>query len=214
MSANLVEQYTQDYLESGVATSLILGFLERAEVDDPRQPPRTASYVADLGSISGIKRELANILENQSGRDGYVKSYGRLNYARMKKKEAQQRWQTHLASQPNLPKVTPPSGHWARDIARWRAAELVCERESRALHKRLGELQQAEERERTRKAEMMRWKGIGKLVDNKLVMMDGRAVEDGNFVDDGSGVKEYLEEVKRRKRARQLKKKQAASAVA
>ena len=206
MPGKTVDEYLKDYLERGIAQSLILAFLERGEIDDPRQPPKTAGYVADLGSISGINRELTNIFENESGRDGYLKSYGRLNFARTKKKEAQQRWQTYLDSQPNLPKNTKPFGHYAREIARWRAAELICERESRALHKRLRELQQTEEKEQKRKAGMMRWKGIGKLVNNKLVMMDGREVRDGKFVDDGSGVEKYLEEVKRRKRARQVKK--------
>lgn len=205
MSAKTVDDYLKDYLERGIAKSLILGFLERGEVDDPKQPPKTASYVADLGSIPGINRELANLLENEPGRDGCVKRYARLNYTRIKKKEAQAGWEHHRDAQPNLPKNAIPTGRFAREIARWRAAEKVCEMESRALHKRLQELMQAEEEQRKRKAESLRWKGIGKIANHNLVMMDGRKVvqnEQGEnvFGDDGSSVAEYLEEVKKRKR--------------
>lgn len=219
MTANFVEQYTQEYLKSGVAKSIILGFLERGEADDPRKPPRTASYVADLGSISGIKRELANILENQPGRNAYVKRYGRLNFARIKKKEAQRRWQTHLDAQPNLPKDTPPSGHYAREIARWRAAEKVCEMESRALHRKLKELNQVEEHERQQQIERLRYKGIGKIRAGVLVRMDGRAVvqnKEGEdvFADDlSTTMASYLQEVKQRKRERFAKEQKTTAAA-
>jgi hypothetical protein len=188
--------------------------LERGEVDDPKQPPRTGSYVADLGSVLGVRRELANILENESGRDGYVKRYARLNYAQIRKKEAQRKWQKHLHAQPNLPNDTPPSGHWARDIARWRAQELVCECESRALHKRLRELEQ-EEKEKQKSRKKL---GVVKLRDSQPHLVDGRELiqrVDGEYVlkDGDQLLKDYLTEVKA-SRKKQLEKKRAETAAA
>ena len=87
--------------------------------------------------------------------------------------------------------------------------EKVRQMESRALRKRLRQLEEVEEKERQRKVERLRHKGIGRIRGGVLVEMDGRKVKDNTFVDDGSGVAEYLDKVSQLKRQRSAKKKSA-----
>jgi hypothetical protein len=191
MAEKTLEQRINECVEKGAARSLILTGLDR------------------IKSKAGCEREL-DILENdETSPSGHVVKYSRESYATRMKEQAWADWEHYRDAQPHLPKDAKPTSRWAQEIVYWEAMEKVRQMESRALRKRLRQLEEVEEKERQRKVERLRHKGIGRIRGGVLVEMDGRKVKDNTFVDDGSRVAEYLDKVSQLKIQRSAKKKSA-----
>lgn len=216
MAEKTLQQIVDEYVERGVARSEILMGLDRLErglpLDDPNGPPRTSRGRILCFDKPGCLRELDFMHNNQMSPTGNVVSYGWYPYATLMKQKAQNAWEHHRDSR-LLPKNTPPTVRFAKEIARWRAKEIVLERESRALHKRVRELEEKEQKEQKIRKKL----GVIKLKEGAPYMADGRLLElkEGVYYVQGTdqSLDDYLTEVKL-ERAKFLERKRRQSATA
>lgn len=199
MAEKTLERLINKCVEKGAARSLTLTGRNR------------------LKTKAGCEREL-DILENdETSPSGHVVKYSRKSYASRMKEQAWADWEHYRDAQPHLSDDTPPTDRFLNKIVFWEAAVKVYQMEADALRKRLQRFERIEEQERQRRIDQLRWKGIGKLVDNKLVEMDGRRItrneqDEDIFEDTGNLVSEYRVEIK--KRRTELRKKGQATGAA
>lgn len=169
--------------------------------------------------ISEAKALLAEILDKRI--DGAKGELGFLESAKHKAREARKSWDNHNKAQPVHSRKDKPEGIFLEKINKSKARIEVIEAEARALNTLIADHEGEEKAAQESINKKLKHKKplSGKLKNNVLISMDGRAVvEDGTkFEDNGELVADYIagvkaERAKFRKQRNAIQSKQAVAA--
>jgi len=199
------EQYYEIFRKASV-------ILNRGQASS-KTPIRSSNFlVLDLQGLKRLRDEYTT-----KGRDALGRFNGKLEAIRAMIKEDLNAWKAYRDAQPNLPKDAKPVGIWLDKLNRHKALLRVSEEECRFLSRlidRETKREAALEAKRKQSPAYKRRSALsGKMKDGKLVKFGGREVvqdEEGNdiFKDDGSPVADYIEKVRRQRKAEKKKRAQ------